>query len=63
MSILLASIRHAQPNGKIVKKINFFEKKIGFFYRKISVLGKKIKFSDKKTAFPRTTSVYAQISL
>jgi hypothetical protein len=30
-------MRHAQPNGKIVKKIDFFDKKIGFFNRKISV--------------------------
>jgi hypothetical protein len=47
-----------QPNGKIVKKIDFFDKKIGFFNRKISVFGKKIKFFDKKTAFPRTQPQY-----
>jgi hypothetical protein len=47
-------MRHAQLNGKIVKKIDFFDKKIGFFNRKISVFGEKIDFFDKKTAFPRT---------
>jgi hypothetical protein len=51
-------MRHAQPNGKIVNKIDLFDKKIGFFNRKISVFGKKIGFFDDKTAFPGTQPHY-----
>jgi hypothetical protein len=49
---------HTQPNGKTVKKIDFFGKKIEFLNRKISVFGKKIEFFDKKTAFTRTEPHY-----
>ena len=58
MSILLASMTHTQPNGKTVKKIDFFGKKIEFLNRKISVFGKKIKFFDDETAFPCTQPQY-----
>jgi hypothetical protein len=58
MSILLASMRHAQLNGKFVKKIDFFDKKFGFFNRKISVFGIKIEFFDEKTAFPHRQPQY-----
>ncbi len=58
MSILLASMIHAQLNDKIVKKIIFFNKKFGFFNRKINVFGKKIDFFDEKTAIPCTQPQY-----
>jgi hypothetical protein len=44
-------MRHVQLNGKIAKKIDFFDKKIGFFYRKIIVFGKKIDFLTRKQLF------------
>ncbi len=58
MSILLATMRYAQLNGKIVKKIDFFDKKFGFFNRKISVFGKKINFFYQKTAIPHRQPQY-----
>jgi hypothetical protein len=59
VSILLASMRHMQLNGKTVKKIDFIDKKIGFFNRKVSVFGKKNNFLTSKQISRYTTSVRA----
>jgi hypothetical protein len=56
-------MRHAQLNGILVKKIDFFDKKIGFFYRKISFWRENRFFLRENSFSTYTTSVHAQISL
>jgi hypothetical protein len=51
VSILLASMRHVQLNGKIVEKIDFFNKKIGFLTGKSEFLVRKSNFLTRKQLF------------
>jgi hypothetical protein len=61
--ILLASMRHVQLNGKIVKKIDFFDNKSDFLTGKSEFLARKSNVLTKKNFVTYTTSVHNRISL
>jgi hypothetical protein len=54
VSILLASMRHAQLNGKIIKKMkkmDFLTRKLDFLTGKSVFLARKLNFSTRKQLF------------
>jgi hypothetical protein len=51
MSILLASMRHTQLNGKIIEKIDFSTRKSDFLTGKSVFLARKSNFLTRKQLF------------